>query len=64
MPLVQAWTPVRGEGPDRSFIAEIRWWETKPGGELRFGVDFDPRPGQAEDEEVRRAAYELAQHGY
>jgi hypothetical protein len=38
----------------------IRWWETKPGGELRFGVDFGPRPGQAEDEEVRRAAYELA----
>jgi hypothetical protein len=60
LPLVQAWTPVRGEGPDRSFIAEIRWWEAKPGGELRFGVDFDPRPGQAEDEEVRRAAYELA----
>jgi hypothetical protein len=60
LPLVQAWTPVRGEGPDRSFIAEIRWWETKPGGELRFGVDFGPRPGQAEDEEVRRAAYELA----
>jgi len=60
LPLVQGWTPVRGEGPDRTFIAEIRWWETKPGGELRFGVDFDPRPGQAEDEEVRRAAYELA----
>jgi hypothetical protein len=51
---------VRGEGTDRTFIAEIRWWETKPGGELRFGVDFAPRPGQAEDEEVRRAAYELA----
>lgn len=31
-----------------------------PGGELRFGVDFDPRPGQTEDEEVRRAAYELS----
>jgi hypothetical protein len=60
LPLVQAWSPVRGEGPDRSFIAEIRWWEAKPGGELRFGVDFGPRPGQAEDKEVRRAAYELA----
>lgn len=60
LPLVQGWTPVRGEGTDRTFIAEIRWWETKPGGELRFGVDFAPRPGQAEDEEVRRAAYELA----
>jgi hypothetical protein len=60
LPLAQGWTLVRGEGPDRSFIAEIRWWEAKPGGELRFGVDFGPRPGQAEDEEVRRAAYELA----
>lgn len=60
LPLVQAWTPVRDEGQDRTFIAEIRWWETKPGGELRFGVDFDPRPGQTEDEEVRRAAYDLA----
>jgi hypothetical protein len=60
LPLVQGWTPVRGEGNDRSFIAEIRWWETKLGGELRFGVDFDPRPDQDEDEEVRRAAYDLA----
>lgn len=60
LPLVQGWTPVRGEGEDRAFIAEIRWWEAKSGGELRFGVDFDPRPGQLEDEEVRRAAYELA----
>ena len=60
LPVVQAWTPVRDEGEDRAFIAEIRWWETKPGGELRFGVDFDPRPGHEEDEEVRRAAYELA----
>lgn len=60
LPLVQAWTPVRGEGNDRTFMAEIRWWGTKPGGELRFGVDFDPRPDQEEDEEVRRAAYDLA----
>lgn len=51
---------MRGEGNDRTFIAEIRWWEAKSGGELRFGVDFDPRPGKSEDEEVRRAAYELA----
>jgi len=41
-------------------MAEVRWRETKPGGELRFGVDFDPRPGQKEDEEVRRAAFDLA----
>lgn len=60
LPLVQAWTPIRDEGDDRCFIAEVRWWEDKPGGELRFGVDFDPRPGEAENEEVRRAAYDLA----
>jgi hypothetical protein len=60
LPIVQGWTPVRDEGNDRAFIAEIRWSEEKPVGELRFGVDFDPRPGQGEDEEVRRAAYELA----
>lgn len=60
LPLVQGWTPLRGETEDRTFIAEVRWWETRRGGELRFGVDFAPRPGQPEDEEVRRAAYELA----
>lgn len=60
LPLVASWTPVRGEGMDRTFIAEVRWWENKPGGELRFGVDFSPRKGQEEDEEVRRAAYNLA----
>ncbi|MCT1459806.1 hypothetical protein M3G03_09700 [Aestuariimicrobium sp. p3-SID1156] len=60
LPLVQAWTNVRGETDERAFIAEIRWWETKPGGELRFGVDFKPRPGGVEDEVVRRAAYDLA----
>lgn len=60
LPLVQAWTPIRDEGKDRTFMAEVRWWETKPGGELRFGVDFDPRPDGEEDEEVRRAAYDLA----
>lgn len=60
LPLVQSWTPVRGEGSDRTFMAEVRWWETKPGGELRFGVDFNARPDQYEDEEVRRAAYDLA----
>lgn len=60
LPLIQGWAPLRGEGKDRTFMAEVRWWETKPGGELRFGVDFDPRPGQDEDEEVRRAAYDLA----
>jgi hypothetical protein len=60
LPLVQGWTPIRGESHDRCFMAEVRWWETKPGGELRFGIDFDPRPGQDENEEVRRAAYDLA----
>lgn len=60
LPLVQAWTPVRGEDYDRTFIAEVRWWESKPGGELRFGVDFEPRPGGTEDEEVRRSAFDLA----
>jgi hypothetical protein len=60
IPLVVGWTPIRGEGKDRTFMAEVRWWETKSGGELRFGVDFDPRPGEQEDEEVRRAAYDLA----
>lgn len=60
LPPVQGWTPIRGEGKDRAFIAEVRWSESKPGGELRFGVDFDPRPDHEEDEEVRRAAYELA----
>jgi hypothetical protein len=60
LPLVQAWTPLRGEGSDRTFHAEIRWGATKPGGELRFGIDFDPRPDQDEDEEVRKAAYDLA----
>lgn len=60
LPLVQAWAPIRGEGADRCFMAEVRWRQTRPGGELRFGVDFDPRPDGVEDEEVRRAAYDLA----
>lgn len=58
--IVQSWTPIRGRSDDRSFIAEIRWRESKSGGELRFGVDFDPQPGSEEDEEVRRASYDLA----
>ncbi|MFC9935453.1 hypothetical protein [Glutamicibacter sp. NPDC127525] len=60
LPIVQAWTPIRGETIDRAFIAEIRWSSNRFRGELRFGVDFDPRPQQSEDEEVRRAAYDLA----
>lgn len=61
LPIIQGWTPIRGEGNDRCFMAEVRWWETKRGGELRFGVDFDARPpDNVEDEEVRRAAYDLA----
>lgn len=60
VPLVQAWAPIRGEGEDRCFMAEVRWRQNHPVGELRFGIDFDPRPGQHEDEEVRRAAHDLA----
>lgn len=60
IPLIQSWTPIRGEGTDRRFMAEVRWKQDKPEGELRFGVDFFPRPGGVEDEEVRRAAYDLA----
>lgn len=60
LPLVQAWTPIRNEGNDRCFMAEVRWWDGKPGGEMRFGVDFEPRPGEAENEDVRRAAFDLA----
>ncbi len=60
LPIIQGRTPIRGEGHDRCFMAEVRWWEAKPGGELRFGVDFDARPDHVEDEEVRRAAYDLA----
>lgn len=60
LPIIQAWTPIRGETIDRAFIAEIRWNSNRLRGELRFGVDFDPRPQQSEDEEVRRAAYDLA----
>lgn len=60
LPIIQGRTPIRGEGDDRCFMAEVRWWETKPGGELRFGVDFNARPNNVEDEEVRRAAYDLA----
>ena len=60
LPRVEARACIRDEGDDRCFIAEARWWETKSGGELRFGVDFDRRPGEPENEEVRRAAHELA----
>lgn len=60
LPLVQAWTRIRNGSDDRRFMAEIRWWETKPGGELRFGVDFRPRPGETENEELRRASFDLA----
>ena len=60
LPLVLGWTPIRGETEDRSFMAEVRWWETRPGAELRFGVDFEPRPKEKEDEAVRRAAFDLA----
>lgn len=60
LPIVQAWKPIRNESSERSFIAEVRWSQSKPSGALRFGVDFDPRPGENENEEVRRAAYDFA----
>ncbi|TCI98822.1 hypothetical protein [Aeromicrobium sp. IC_218] len=58
--LVQAWTPVRDATLTRSFMAEVRWRETKADGELRFGVDFEPEEGEAEDRQLRTAAYDLA----
>jgi hypothetical protein len=60
LPLVQVWRPIRDEGDDKRFMAEVRWWDGKPGGELRFGVDFWPGPGLPENEDVRRAAFDLA----
>jgi hypothetical protein len=60
LPLVQSWQPVREENTNGYFMAEVRWWGTKPGGELRFGVEFAVRPGETESEELRRAAYELS----
>lgn len=60
LPVVRGRTPIRGETEDRSFMAEVRWWETRPGAELRFGVDFEPRSGEKENESVRRAAFDLA----
>lgn len=60
VPLVQAWAPIHGEGDERCFMAEVRWRQNHPVGELRFGIDFGPRPGQKEDIEDRRAAHDLA----
>lgn len=60
VPLVQAWTPIRDEENERSFMAEVRWRQNHPVGELRFGIDFDPRPGQSENSEDRRTAHNLA----
>lgn len=60
LPLIAAWSPIRNGDEYSTFIAEIRWWGDKPGGELRFGVDFETPPGQQEDEDIRRAAYDLA----
>jgi len=59
LPLVQSWQAIRGEEVGRYFMAEVRWG-TKPGGELRFGVNFAVPDGESESEELRRAAYELA----
>jgi hypothetical protein len=60
VPLVQSWHPIRGEDTGGYFMAEVRWWGAKPGGELRFGVDFAVPDGETESEELRRAAYELS----
>lgn len=53
--LVQAQAPINGD-TNRCLQAEMRWWETKIGGELRFGVDFDLPDSAA----ARREAYDLA----
>ena len=60
LPLVQSWQTIGGEDSGGYFMAEVRWWGTKPGGELRFGVNFAVPDGESESEELRRAAYELA----
>lgn len=60
LPLIQSWTLIRGEETGRYFMAEVRWKQNKPEGELRFGVDFFSGTDGAGDEEVRRAAYDLA----
>lgn len=60
LPLVQSWQTIGGKGAGGYFMAEVRWWGTKPGGELRFGVNFAVPDGESESEELRRAAYELA----
>lgn len=60
LPLIQAWSPIRNGHLGQRFIAEVRWWESKPGGELRIGVDFKPETGEKESESLRRAAYALA----
>ncbi|NWL32663.1 hypothetical protein DM791_07060 [Paenarthrobacter nitroguajacolicus] len=61
LPLIQAWTPIRGEDEYRCFMAEVRWQQNNQGGKLRFGVDFGNRPGEPENEEIRRTAHELSQ---
>lgn len=58
LPLIQSWTPIRGEGKGRHFMAEVRWKQNKPEGELRFGVDFSSRTDGAGDGDFRRAAGE------
>ena len=59
LPIVQSWQVIRGENAGGYFMAEVRWG-SKPGGELRFGVNFAVPVGATESEELRRAAYELA----
>lgn len=57
LPVVQSWSRIDGTGDeDKCFIAEVRWWDNKVGGELRFGVDYDADNTPA----TRREAYDLA----
>lgn len=58
--LVQGWVPVRNADYNRTFTAEVRWQSTGVGGELRFGIDFEPLPGHDEDMQLRKSAFELA----
>lgn len=60
VPVVQARTPIHEKLEGQCFIAEVRWRQDHPLGELRFGIDFVPRPGHMEDEKLRRTAHNLA----
>ncbi|MEV4954025.1 hypothetical protein [Paenarthrobacter nitroguajacolicus] len=56
---IKSWQVIRGEDAGGYFMAELPWG-SKPGGELRFGVNFAVPVGKTESKELRRAAYDLA----